>query len=202
MWLLFAELTAAIASDLYRYRGRANRSDLISAFIYEPGFRYMFYLRKAAYYRQRRILFLIPLIYNRLMLKHYRHYYGFQLYPSTRVGRGLYLGHFGTIIVNSNAVLGDNVNLAPGVVIGQANRGKRKGIPTIGNRVWIGANAVLVGNIRVGDDALIGPGAYVNFDVPERAVVIGNPGSIVSYSGAEDYVCNLAPSASQKPRSS
>ena len=202
MWLLFAELTAVIASDLYRYRGRANRSDLISAFIYEPGFRYMFYLRKAAYYRQRRILFLIPLIYNRLMLKHYRHYYGFQLYPSTRVGCGLYLGHFGTIIVNSNAVLGDNVNLAPGVVIGQANRGKRKGIPTIGNRVWIGSNAVLVGNIRVGDDALIGPGAYVNFDVPERAVVIGNPGSIVSYSGAEDYVCNLAPSASQKPRSS
>ena len=202
MWLLFAELTAAIASDLYRYRGRANRSDLISAFIYEPGFRYMFYLRKAAYYRQRRILFLIPLIYNRLMLKHYRHYYGFQLYPSTRVGCGLYLGHFGTIIVNSKAVLGDNVNLAPGVVIGQANRGKRKGIPTIGNRVWIGSNAVLVGNIRVGDDALIGPGAYVNFDVPERAVVIGNPGSIVSYSGAEDYVCNLAPSASQKPRSS
>jgi serine O-acetyltransferase len=201
MWFLFTELRAAIASDLYRYRGRANRSDLISAFIYEPGFRYMFYLRKAAYYRRRRIWFLIPLIYNRVMLKHYRHCYGFQLYPSTRVGRGLYLGHFGTIIVNSNAVLGDNVNLAPGVVIGQANRGKRKGIPTIGNRVWIGANAVLVGDIRVGDDALIGPGAYVNFDVPERAVVIGNPGSIVSYSGTDEYVCNLAPSEFHKLKS-
>jgi serine O-acetyltransferase len=198
MWFFFAELRAAIASDLYRYRGRASRSDLVSAFIYEPGFRYMFYLRKAAYYHRRRISFIIPLIYNRAMLKHYRHRYGFQLSPNTRIGRGLYLGHFGVIIVNSNAVLGDNVNLAPGVVIGQANRGKRKGIPTVGNRVWIGANAVVVGDIRVSDDALIGPGAYVNFDVPERAVVMGNPGSIVSYSGTEEYVCNLAPSALQE----
>jgi serine O-acetyltransferase len=47
---------------------------------------------------------------------------------------------------------------------------------------------VVVGGIKVGDHAMIAPGAYVNFDVPENAVVVGNPGQIVSYSGTERYV--------------
>lgn len=108
------------------------------------------------------------------------------------IGRGLYIGHFGTLVVSAQAVLGDNVNLAPGVVIGQTNRGDRAGVPTIGNRVWIGSNAVLVGKIHVGDGAVIAPGAFVNFNVPDNSVVVGNPGKICSQMGSEAYVCNLA----------
>jgi serine O-acetyltransferase len=61
-------------------------------------------------------------------------------------------------------------------------------VPTIGNGVWIGPNAIVVGGITVGDNALIAPGALVNFDVPADAVVVGNPGQIVSSGGAEGYV--------------
>lgn len=57
-------------------------------------------------------------------------------------------------------------------------RGSRRGCPTIGNTVYIGINAVIVGGITIGDDVVIGPGAYVNFDVPSHSVVIGNPGVI------------------------
>ena len=58
--------------------------------------------------------------------------------------------------------------------------GKRKGNPTIGRNVTVYSNATICGNVRVGDDAVIAPGAFVNFDVPEHSIVIGNPGVIHS----------------------
>jgi serine O-acetyltransferase len=54
----------------------------------------------------------------------------------------------------------------------------------------VGANAIIVGKVTIGDDALIAPGAYVNFDVPEKSIVIGNPGKIVSTSGSAGYINN------------
>ena len=102
---------------------------------------------------------------------------------------GMYIGHCGRVIINPEAVLGKNVNLATGIVIGQENRGKRKGTPIIGDEVWIGANAVIVGKITVGSDVLIAPNAYVNFDVPSHSVVIGNPARIIKKDNAtKDYV--------------
>ena len=91
-------------------------------------------------------------------------------------------------LFHPNAVLGEDVNLAQGVTIGQTNRGRKAGVPVIGDRVWIGANAIVVGAVSIGNDCLIGPGAYVNFDMPPGAVVIGNPGKIVSYAGSAGYV--------------
>ena len=92
------------------------------------------------------------------------------------------------MVVSPHAVLGANVNIAHGVTIGAASRGPRTGAPTLEDRVWVGANAVLVGNITVGHDALIAPGAYVNFDVPPMSVVLGNPGKVVSSEGSIGYV--------------
>lgn len=61
----------------------------------------------------------------------------------------------------------------------------------IGNRVWIGTNAVVVGNIVIGDDVLIAPNAYVNFNVPSHSVVVGNPAKIISRENAvEGYINN------------
>jgi serine O-acetyltransferase len=73
------------------------------------------------------------------------------------------------------AVLGINVNIHKGVTIGQENRGARKGTAIIGNSVWIGVNATIVGNIIIGDDVLIAPNTYVNCDVPNHSIVFGNP---------------------------
>ena len=64
-------------------------------------------------------------------------------------------------------------------VVGVENRGKRKGIVKIGNNVWIGINSVIVGKIKVGNDVLIAPNCYINFDVPDHSIVIGNPGKII-----------------------
>ena len=183
-----------IKSDLYRYSGRTDFRSFIAAYLRVPGFRFSYYLRKTRRCRQRRgILSKIAFFYNRLILEHYRFRYGFEISYATKIGAGLYLGHFGGVVINSQTIIGKNVNIAQGVTIGQTNRGRKAGIPVVGDRVWIGANAIIVGNIYVGDDALIGPGAYVNFDVPARAVVLGNPGKIVSYEGTAGYVDNLVP---------
>lgn len=53
--------------------------------------------------------------------------------------------------------------------------GGRQGTPVIGNEVWIGINAAIVGKVTIGDDVLIATNSYVNCDVPSYSIVFGNP---------------------------
>ena len=104
------------------------------------------------------------------------------------IGPGLYIGHFGGIFIDSEARMGENCNVAQGVTIGKGGRGELQGVPILGDRVHIGANAVILGKISIGDDAIIGPGAVVMNPVPARGVAMGNPARIVGNSGSFDFV--------------
>jgi serine O-acetyltransferase len=186
---LALKLWQVLRADMYRYRGKAGVGALAAAYLHEPGFRFTYYLRKVKFYSHRKkTIGVFGYIYNRLMLHHYRMRYGFDISPATVIGPGLYIGHFGGVVISPYATLGSNVNIAQGVTIGSTSTGPSQGAPTIGDRVWIGANAIVVGKITIGSDALIGPGAYVYFDVPSRGVVLGNPGIIVGHSGSTRYV--------------
>ena len=94
---------------------------------------------------------------------------------NTKIGAELYIGHPFSITINPKTIIGYNCNIHKGVTIGQENRGSRQGTPVIGNCVWIGVNATIVGKIVIGDDVLIAPNSYVNCDVPAHSVVFGNP---------------------------
>lgn len=100
---------------------------------------------------------------------------GLEISSKTAIGEGLYVGHAYNITVNGDAKIGKNCNLHKGVTIGQENRGERKGVPVIGDQVWIGINAAIVGAVKIGSDVLIAPNAYVNRDIPDHSVVFGNP---------------------------
>ena len=114
--------------------------------------------------------------------------YGLEIL-SRNIGEGLYIGHAHNINVHPHAVIGKNCNLNKGCTIGRENRGERNGVPTIGNDVWVGSNAVVVGKVVIEDDVLIAPNAYVNFDVPSHSIVVGNPGKIISRDNAtEEYI--------------
>lgn len=116
---------------------------------------------------------------------------GLEFSAVDQIGGGLYLGHAYNITINPKAKIGCNCNIHKGVVIGQTNRGKSKGVPTIGNNVWIGINAAIVGNITIGDDVLIAPNSFVNVDVPSHSVVFGNPCVIKHRQNAtESYINN------------
>jgi len=113
---------------------------------------------------------------------------GISLPAECEVGKGLYIGHFGHLIINPRVKIGDNCNLSQGVTLGIKQRGKHAGSPLIGNRVYIGPNAIIIGKIEVGDDAAIGAGAVVTRSVSPRAVVAGNPAKIISMQGSFEMV--------------
>ena len=186
---LTTPLRQILQADLYRYKGATDRRAFMSAYLHEPGFRFTCYLRKVAFYSAKKRSFgIFGYVYNRFFYHHYRFKYGFDISPSTTIGPGLYIGHFGGVVISPHAVLGANINIAQGVTIGATSRGKRLGAPTLEDRVWVGAHAIIVGKVTIGREALIAPGAYVNFDVPAKAVVLGNPGQVVSSSGSQGYV--------------
>lgn len=113
---------------------------------------------------------------------------GISLGPECVIGEGLYIGHFGHVIVSPSSRIGANCNLSQGVTLGYGGRGEHGGHPTLGNRVYVAANAVVVGRITIGDDAVIGAGAVVTKSVPPRAVIVGNPAQIRSYKGSFDFI--------------
>lgn len=174
-----------IQKDYYRKTGKYENFVLLKGF-FDPGTRFIYFLRKS---QQTSIKNPLGLMY-RIMLRHCQVKYGFQISAKTQIGEGLYLGHWGTIVVNPGAKIGKNCNLAHGVTIGQTNRGDKQGIPVIGDEVWIGANAVIVGGISIGNNVLIAPNAYVVNDVPDNSIVIGNPAKMMTSDTATDGYIN------------
>ena len=174
-----------IQQDFYRESGTYLSRIQIWKKCFSPNLHFIYLLRTTQKYPKSTFLGKIW----RLILRHYQIKYGFQIYPETQIGAGLYLGHWGSLVINPKAKIGKNCNIAQGVTIAQANRGKNEGVPEIGDEVWIGPNAVIVGNVEIGNNVLIAPNAYVNFDVPENSVVIGNPGIITAKINAtEGYI--------------
>ena len=183
------DLAYYLQADLYRYSGAKATCYFLKALSPSlPAFRYTYLLRHASVFPKDSIRGFL----YRVLLLHYSYKYGFQILPNTRIGKGLYIGHRGTVVVNGLAELGDNCTIAHLVTIGQANRGERKGCPKIGNRVWIGAGAVVAGKIVIGDNVLIAPNSYVNFDVPSDSLVIGNPAVVKQDPNATEGYVNYA----------
>jgi serine O-acetyltransferase len=103
---------------------------------------------------------------------------GFSFENNCSIGDGFIIGHWGKIVVNGKVKFGNQFFVTHGVTIGRDIRGKRKGVPTFGDRVCVRTNSTIVGNIHIGNDVLIAPNTFVNFDVPDHSVVVGNPARI------------------------
>lgn len=175
-----------IKSDIYRYYGKKKRS-LTSILISGYQIPYLKTLRHAKYESFAPLKFIWRLKLHLLKKKT-----AMSISYRANIGKGLYIGHVGSIAINENVIIGDNCNITSGVVIGADNRGKRKGAPCIGNKVWVGSNAVIVGKINIGDDVLIAPNSFVNFDVPSHSLVIGNPAVIKPKENAtEGFINNV-----------
>ena len=132
------------------------------------------------------LLFLSRIFFRRIKRK-----LSIELFGKTKVGKGLYIGHPFGITINDEVVIGNNCNIHRGVLIGKENRGDRKGVPTIGNDVWIGINASIVGAVSIGNDVLIAPNSFVNRNIPDHSIVFGNPCIVKHKDRATlDYVNN------------
>ncbi|WP_253256258.1 serine O-acetyltransferase [Formosa algae] len=113
---------------------------------------------------------------------------GISIPYTATLGSHFYIGHFGGIIINANAVIGDNCNISQGVTIGVSGVGYKRGVPVIGHDVYIGANAVVAGNISIGDGAVIGANSLVTRDVMSHTTVLGVPAVKINDKDSKGYI--------------
>lgn len=104
---------------------------------------------------------------------------GTEIHPGAKIGKGLFIDHGTGVVIGETAIIGDNVTMFHGVTLGGTGKEKGKRHPTIGNNVFIGSGAKLLGNITIGDNVKIGANAVILKDVPSDTTIVGVPGKIV-----------------------
>ena len=95
---------------------------------------------------------------------------------------GWKLLHSWGVVINSKAQIGENFSIMTGALVGASPHG----VPRIGNDVFVGAHAIVLGDIVIGDNVQIGAGAIVTHDVPDNAVIVGDAAHILKYNTGEE----------------
>lgn len=142
-----------------------------------PAVRYLRFLRRIEYLMNCRtgLLCTLRLLYLRWRRRRLGFLLGLQIPPNV-CGPGFNIVHYGLIIISSQSRIGKNCRIHSGVNIGHW----RDGAPQLGDNVYIGPGAKLIGNIRVGDNAVIGANAVVCKDVPAGVTVGGVPARVIA----------------------
>jgi len=94
------------------------------------------------------------------------------------IGPGLYISHYGGTHINKDAVIGDHCDIAHQVTIGTSAMG-RAGAPTLGDNVYVGAGAKIVGKIKIGAGAKVSANSLVVSNVPPGSTVMGVPARVI-----------------------
>ncbi len=115
----------------------------------------------------------------RLLSQFNRFLTGIEIHPGAGIGRRFFIDHGAGVVIGETAEIGDDVLLYQGAVLGGTSLKKGKRHPTLGNNVVIGAGAVTLGAITIGDGARIGSGSVVIKSVPPGATVVGIPGRVI-----------------------
>jgi serine O-acetyltransferase len=119
---------------------------------------------------------------------------GISLGHHSRIGPGLWITHFGGVIVQDEAIIGSNCHLCQGVTIGRGHGSGGYGAPVLEDDVYVGPNAVVLGKITVGRGARIGANSVVTANVPPGTHVWPSPS--IARPGpehGEDPACRVSP---------
>jgi len=171
--------------DILRFYYRGDRSEArrLIFCLQSPGLRAALTYRFGHWLQEQNLLIRLFLeLPYRLCIHCIRTRWGIDLAPKAQIGEGLFIAHYGGIIVSTSAKIGRNVEISNGVIIGVSGQGDKRGVPEIGDNVFIGPGAKLIGKIRVGNNVKIGANAIIHKDVPDNAVAVLYPGfKIISY---------------------
>ncbi len=107
--------------------------------------------------------------------------YGIEIHPSAITGERLVIGHIGHVVIGKGVHIGSNGIILHFCTLGAAGSGDKRGYPKIGNNVYIGAGAVVIGDVHIGNDVTIGASSVVTKNIPDRAICAGNPARILRY---------------------
>lgn len=97
---------------------------------------------------------------------------------SAQIGKHFSVGYWGIgVVIHSKSVIGDHCQINQNVTIGK--KMNEPGVPTLGDHVYVGANSVVLGNIRIGNNTIIGAMSLVNKDIPENCFAAGVPATVI-----------------------
>lgn len=176
--------------DLKKYKKYSNKHTLSLIFTQQGLWAIFVYRVNNKIYRSRLPFFLkrFLLFFGLVFQKIIEILTGISLPYSSKIGKGFYIGHFGNIIINSKAEIGNNCNISQGVTIGVSGLGIKRGVPKVGNNVYIGVNAVIVGKITIGNNSLIGANSLVNSSFEPYSKIVGVPAERIGSINAESYI--------------
>ncbi|MFW9846755.1 MAG: serine O-acetyltransferase, partial [Candidatus Thorarchaeota archaeon] len=106
-----------------------------------------------------------------------------EIHPGARIGSDFFIDHGGGVVIGETAEIGNNVTIFQGVTLGGVSMTREKRHPTVGNDVVIGSGAQILGPVKIGNRVRIGANAVVTEDIPDDSVVVGVPGRIVARNG-------------------
>lgn len=101
---------------------------------------------------------------------------GIEIHPGAKIGRRVFIDHGMGVVIGETAIIGNDVLIYQGVVLGGTSLERKKRHPTIGSGVVIGSGAKLIGNIEIGDCSKIGAGSVVLKSAPKGSTIVGVPG--------------------------
>ncbi len=166
----FGDMLAQIGED-YRAHGRDWT---------KPGFRALAFYRFGVWRMtvQTKLLRAPLSVFYRAGFRFCRNVYGIELPYSAAIGRGVIIEHQGGIVVHGRTVIGDGCVIRQNCTFGIRSTDDLDAAPILGKGVDVGAGAVVLGRIHLGDCAVIGANAVVLIDVPAGALAVGVPAKI------------------------
>lgn len=167
--ILIKDLQKLLCTD-----GELSFKDLIKYYFKYPCYKYVVNFRLCNYLSKKKSLIiffcLFRLNFRRLSIK-----LGIQMPYTTKIGEGFSIHHYSCIVIHGDSIIGKNLNIRQGVTIGEVN----SKVPIIGNDVYIGAGAKVIGKVVIGNNVIIGANSVVTKDVPDNSVVAGVPAKII-----------------------
>ncbi|MCX7977923.1 MAG: serine O-acetyltransferase [Bdellovibrionaceae bacterium] len=149
----------------YKNYDPAAKGWLEIALLY-PGPKAIFFHRIAHFFYRLRLFFLA-----RLVSEVSRFLTGIEIHPGAKIGKRLVIDHGMGVVIGETAEIGDDCIIFHGVTLGGVKFDPVKRHPTVGNRVMIGAHAIILGPVKIGDDARIGANTKVTRDVEPASTV-------------------------------
>ena len=152
----------------YKLNKKTNFINIFSFYLFNPCFKTITWMRICKYFSEKKIKLLYFL--SRLKYRHLQVKYGIQIDYRLDILGGFNIHHYGGIVK-----IGKNLNIRNNTTIGNTD----KGVPEIGDNVFIGVNSVLIGDIKIGDNCIIGAGSVVTKSFDDNSIIAGNPAKLI-----------------------